>query len=72
MPEIKLKPKAFRLFYKLYQGKTDKEIAEELNISPHTIKHQKTRLYSLLNVNRRTEIPELTKRFKITLDYLIV
>lgn len=72
MPEIKLKPKTFRIFYRLYQGKTDNEIAKELDISYHTVKNHKTKLYELLNINRRSQIPEMLKQFKITLDYLIV
>jgi RNA polymerase sigma-70 factor (family 1) len=50
-----LPPKCSRIFKMAYlHGKTDKEIAAELNLSPHTVRNQKERAIRLLKKGDRT------------------
>jgi DNA-binding NarL/FixJ family response regulator len=40
----------------LVQGKSEKEVASELGVSPHTVHIHVTRMYSRLGVNSRAEL----------------
>jgi DNA-binding NarL/FixJ family response regulator len=40
----------------LVQGKSEKEVASDLGVSPHTVHIHVTRMYSRLGVNSRAEL----------------
>jgi NarL family two-component system response regulator LiaR len=53
----KMKPLSRRetqVLHYLAEGKTDKEIANVLNISPETVKNHVQRIYRKIGVHRRT------------------
>ncbi|BAY20783.1 hypothetical protein NIES2100_05270 [Calothrix sp. NIES-2100] len=68
MPVIKLDSRRFQIFYRLYQGKTDRQIGQELKLPGYTITYNKAQLFKILNVKKRAELPNLARNFKIVLD----
>ncbi len=54
-PFPQLTPREFEVLAHLAAGKSNKEIAEKLGISPNTVKTQVASLYQKLEVQRRTQ-----------------
>ena len=52
----KLTPQGRRVFDMLINGKCNKEIAQELNITERTAKHHVSKVFAILGINSRTEL----------------
>ena len=50
-----LSPRELEVLAQLCAGKTNKQIAEALFVSPHTVKSHTVSIYAKLNVTTRTE-----------------
>ena len=54
MPAKPLRPVEIRILDKMAEGKTNKVIARELNISPHTVKNHVHDILNKLGAERRS------------------
>jgi ATP/maltotriose-dependent transcriptional regulator MalT len=50
-----ISPRELTVLKSLAAGRSDKEIARELNVSPHTVKTHVRRLFEKLEAKRRTD-----------------
>ena len=55
VPDVPLTPREIEVLAQLARGCTNKQIAGNLQISPHTVKFHITSIYQKLGVNNRTE-----------------
>lgn len=60
LPIGKLSPAELRVFWLLLEAKLEREIAEELKLSHHTVHNHTRKIYEVLDVRSR---PELIKKF---------
>jgi DNA-binding CsgD family transcriptional regulator len=50
-----ISPRELEVLHELAAGRSNKEIAAQLNVSPHTVKTHVSRLYEKLGAKRRTD-----------------
>jgi DNA-binding CsgD family transcriptional regulator len=50
-----ISPRELEVLHELAAGRSNKEIAVQLNVSPHTVKTHVSRLYEKLGAKRRTD-----------------
>lgn len=50
-----ISPRELQVLHELAAGHSNKEIADRLNVSPHTVKTHVSRLYEKLGAKRRTD-----------------
>jgi two-component system response regulator DesR len=65
-PSAPLSPRELEVLSLLASGATNREIAEELHLSPHTVKEHTGKLYRKLGVRNRAEAVQRAERLGLT------